>query len=50
MRSLAKSDPYFGKDEDYWRRHVWVNINYLVLRALHEKYMVEGPFKVLSLD
>ena len=30
-------------DEDYWRGNVWVNINYLVLRALHEKYGKEGP-------
>lgn len=46
LRSLSKSDPYFGKGEDYWRGHIWVNLNYLVLRALHEKYAVEGPLKV----
>lgn len=29
-------------DEDYWRGNIWVNLNYLVLRALHEKYGKEG--------
>ena len=43
LRSLAKNDEFFGVDEDYWRGNVWVNINYLVLRALHEKYGKEGP-------
>lgn len=34
----------FGQEEDYWRGKVWVNINYLVLQALKQKYSVEGPF------
>lgn len=42
LRSLAKNDAFFGVDEDYWRGNIWVNLNYLVLRALHEKYGKEG--------
>ncbi|CAN6616558.1 mannosyl-oligosaccharide glucosidase [Trichomonascus vanleenenianus] len=34
IRSLAKSNEYFGTDEDYWRGPVWVNINYLILDAM----------------
>jgi hypothetical protein len=34
IRSLAANDPLFGKDEDYWRGAIWVNINYLTIRAL----------------
>lgn len=34
IRSLSKSDLNFHKGEDYWRGHVWININYLVLEAL----------------
>jgi len=34
IRSLSKSDVLFGRDEDYWRGAVWININYLCLQAL----------------
>ncbi|KAK9463984.1 glycoside hydrolase [Lipomyces oligophaga] len=34
IRSLSKADAVFGKDENYWRGSVWVNMNYLVLRSL----------------
>eukprot|EP00301_Raphidiophrys_heterophryoidea_P008680 c13174_g1_i1.p1 GENE.c13174_g1_i1~~c13174_g1_i1.p1 ORF type:complete len:590 (+),score=129.48 c13174_g1_i1:115-1884(+) len=35
LRSMSKSDPLFGKGENYWRGPVWVNVNYLALRSLH---------------
>lgn len=35
IRSLSKKDSKFHKDEDYWRGHIWININYLVLEALY---------------
>lgn len=35
VRSLSKQDPKFHKGEDYWRGHVWININYLALEALY---------------
>eukprot|EP01121_Diplochlamys_sp_Union-15-3_P015166 TRINITY_DN4956_c0_g1_i1.p1 TRINITY_DN4956_c0_g1~~TRINITY_DN4956_c0_g1_i1.p1 ORF type:complete len:828 (+),score=129.84 TRINITY_DN4956_c0_g1_i1:98-2581(+) len=45
LRSLSASDPLYGKDENYWRGPVWININYLVLRALHRYYATTpGPY------
>jgi len=44
LRSLSLSDPLFGKDEDYWRGAIWININYLVLRGLKRYYMTTGPY------
>jgi mannosyl-oligosaccharide glucosidase len=45
LRSLSKSDPLFGTQENYWRGPIWVNINYLALRALNRYYVsVEGPY------
>lgn len=41
LRSLSKSSPLFGTNENYWRGPVWMNINYLVLDAL--KYYGENP-------
>lgn len=35
IRSLSMSDPLYGTDENYWRSPIWVNINYLILKALH---------------
>lgn len=34
IRSLSKSDKFYGTDENYWRGPVWMNMNYLVIRAL----------------
>ena len=34
LRSLSLKDPYYGKDENYWRGPIWININYLAIRAL----------------
>lgn len=36
--SLSRDDEYFGKDENYWRGPIWMNINYLVLEALKFYY------------
>lgn len=36
IRSLSKSDRYFGTKENYWRGPIWININYLVLKALKD--------------
>ena len=40
LRSLASSDPYYlvenaPGDAPYWRGYIWININYLAIRALH---------------
>ena len=59
LRSIAKSDPYFGTGENYWRGPIWLStkthtttrvkcrtdINYLTLAALHNIYMREGAYK-----
>ncbi|ETI23672.1 hypothetical protein G647_05475 [Cladophialophora carrionii CBS 160.54] len=34
IRSLSKSSPFYATDENYWRSPIWVNMNYLILRAL----------------
>ena len=35
IRSLSASHPEFGKGENYWKGPIWIHINYLALRALH---------------
>lgn len=39
LRSLSKQDPYYMKGDQYWTGPIWININYLVLAALHKHYM-----------
>ena len=34
LRSLSKADPNYGTKEDYWRSPIWMNINYLAVKAL----------------
>ena len=34
IRSLSKSDEFYGTGENYWRGPIWMNINYLVLKNL----------------
>lgn len=46
IRSLSKQDKFFGKDENYWRGPIWININFLTLRALKFYYVNEpGPYQ-----
>ncbi|KAJ7684923.1 glycoside hydrolase [Mycena polygramma] len=47
LRSLSASHPQFGTGENYWKGPVWVQMNYLALRALYKKYAAEeGPYKL----
>ncbi|KAK4941655.1 Processing alpha glucosidase I, partial [Elasticomyces elasticus] len=36
IRSLSTKDELYGTDENYWRSPIWVNMNYLVVKALHD--------------
>ncbi|KAK5944870.1 Processing alpha glucosidase I [Knufia obscura] len=35
IRSLSKQDELYGTDENYWRSPIWMNMNYLIVKALH---------------
>ncbi|KAG5437789.1 hypothetical protein PCANB_000503 [Pneumocystis canis] len=39
LRSLSTKDPYFEKDENYWRGAIWININYMALSSLYKNYI-----------
>lgn len=48
LRSLSRTNPLYMKrntehDAPYWRGPVWININYLAVRALHHYGNTEGP-------
>ena len=45
IRSLSKQDEFYGTDENYWRSPVWMNINYLIVKALYDVARAEGPHK-----
>lgn len=34
LRSLSLKDKYYGKDENYWRSPVWINISFMVMQRL----------------
>ncbi|KAI5478238.1 mannosyl-oligosaccharide glucosidase, glycoside hydrolase family 63 protein [Pseudohyphozyma bogoriensis] len=47
IRSLSKSDPYFGQGENYWRGPIWIQMNYMALSSLYKIYAAEpGPNQV----
>ncbi|KAJ9098489.1 hypothetical protein QFC19_006356 [Naganishia cerealis] len=51
IRSLSASHPLFGQGEDYWRGPIWIQMNWLALKALKEKYAVEeGPYQQKAKD
>jgi mannosyl-oligosaccharide glucosidase len=39
LRSLSLSDEFYGKDENYWRGPVWININFLAVQRLLVRIM-----------
>ncbi|KAG1664563.1 Mannosyl-oligosaccharide glucosidase [Nymphon striatum] len=50
LRSLSKDSSIYMKrntehDPPYWRAPVWININFLAVRALHYYSTTPGPYK-----
>jgi len=49
LRSLSISHPEFGKGENYWKGPIWIQMNFLALKALYTTYAaVEGPYQQQS--
>ncbi|XP_071448203.1 mannosyl-oligosaccharide glucosidase [Hetaerina americana] len=53
LRSLSTTSPYYMKhntehDPPYWRGQIWININYLAVRALHHYGTLPGPYSEKS--
>lgn len=34
IRSLSKSDPFYGGGDQYWTGPIWINVNYLIVSSL----------------
>ena len=45
LRSLSLSDANYGTGENYWKSPIWVNINYLAVKALYDVAVALGPHK-----
>jgi len=48
LRSLSKSDKLYGQHENYWRGPIWVNMNYLALKSLHQVCNCHSHYKCFS--
>eukprot|EP00474_Spongospora_subterranea_P009137 CRZ09595.1 hypothetical protein [Spongospora subterranea] len=51
ITSLSMKDDLFGKDENYWRGPIWININYMIVSSLHSYgYDQDGPYASTARD
>ncbi|KAG0724760.1 Mannosyl-oligosaccharide glucosidase [Chionoecetes opilio] len=53
LRSLAPNAPLYNRrntphDPPYWRGSIWINMNYLAVRALHHYANHDGPHSALA--
>lgn len=53
LRSLSTTAPSYNKyntehDKPYWRGPIWMNINFLAVKALHHYSTNEGPYRERS--
>ena len=42
IRSLSIKNIYFGQNSNYWTGPIWIQINYLILKALKKYYFEES--------
>ena len=55
LRSLAKRSPLYQQrntehDPPYWRGAIWMNMNYLCVRALHHYSNTPGPYSQVAAE
>ncbi|XP_076046387.1 mannosyl-oligosaccharide glucosidase isoform X2 [Oratosquilla oratoria] len=53
LRSLAKNSPMYLKkntehDPPYWRGAIWINMNFLAVRALKFYSTTDGPYRTMA--
>jgi len=46
--SLAFNDTKFQGNSDYWTGPIWVNFQYLLLRAIHKYYPNNGQGEIVA--